>query len=112
MARIYKLSENWLISAGIALLFLSVVMIPSNRALGAGFVTCNQTNCNNSCQLNSERLGCTTGNTDCTKQNCPSSCICRGCWPSKTSPCQCHCCGTIYNFCVMNNTQCPPSTCD
>ena len=29
MARIYKLSENWFTSAGIALLFLSVVMIPS-----------------------------------------------------------------------------------
>jgi hypothetical protein len=113
MARIYKLSENWLNSAGIALLFLSVVMIPSNRALGAGNNTCSQQVCNNGCKVTDDGLNCT--GTGCTKaQGCSTSCPCAGCWPdmSHSHPCQCHCCGVTVNRCVNNNTNCPAGTCD
>jgi hypothetical protein len=117
MARIYKLSEHWLISAGIALLFLSVAMVPSNRALGAGVVTCSQTSCNNGCTLNTEKNGCILDGGCSKQQGCTTimGCACKGCWRDMFHPCQCHCCQSISNYCVQDinsNWICPHSTCD
>ncbi len=96
VARFFSAADCWLCSLGVALLVLSVLLVPTSRALaddgGSGTLVeiCDKT-CNNGCTYNG--VGCShqVGNQGCNAlPNCSVYCACKLCLNSQI-PCGCKC---------------------
>ena len=94
--RFFGAGDCWLCSLGIALLVLSVLLVPSSQALaddgGSGTLAdiCNAT-CNNGCTYTGSQCSHQVGTAGCNAlPNCSVYCVCKLCL-NVDIPCGCKC---------------------